>query len=265
MKVVAIKSWDNFENQISELYGAGDTKSVNARSSAVLFRGQSDSEWDLKSTLERYLNCDKISISEYYKIIYNAKSRIENATNKKWNIPATSDYEIYLKASTSGIADLEYRDYMVYLRHHGFPSPLLDWTSSHDIAAYFAFHEKRSDKVAIFAYIENVSSGKSGRSYEPNIATFNSPCKPTTNRHFKQQSTYTICSMKDNKDQSYYSCHGNVFTRNERSQDLLLKIILPSSERLRVLKHISMKGINAYALFESTESLMETIAFEEFH
>src|SRR5271157_2871674 len=119
MKVVIIKSWDDFENQISELFNI-------TRSSAVLFRGQSDSEWNLKSTLERYLNCDKISISKYYKLIYNAKSRIEYFTNEKWNIATISDYEKYLKSSTNGIADLDYRDYMVYLRHHGFPSPLLD-------------------------------------------------------------------------------------------------------------------------------------------
>lgn len=266
MKKVNIKSWDDFENYLSKLFGAGGTKKgAIARSSAVLFRGQSNSKWHLESTLERYVNSDKISINQYYQIIYNAKSRIEKITKMKWKILATSDYDKYLKSSTSGIGDSEYRDYMVFLRHHGFPSPLLDWTSSHYIAAYFAFHEGSADKVAIFAYIENVFPGKSGRSCGPNIATLNPPYKASSKRHLKQKSAYTICSLKDSGNQSYYGCHENVFIRNRRDQDLLWKFILPASERLRVLKHISMKGINAYELFESTESLMETIAFEEFH
>ncbi|MBU1207294.1 MAG: FRG domain-containing protein [Proteobacteria bacterium] len=266
MKEVRINSWSDFENQIFMLFGTGDSrKGTITRSSAALFRGQSDSEWHLESTLERYVNSNKIPITQYYQIIHNAKSRIENKNIGKWNIPTISDYEEYLKTSTSGIADSEYRDYMVVLRHHGFPSPLLDWTFSSDVAAFFAFRNRRADKVAIFVYIECIFPGKSGRSYEPNIAIFDSPLKATTSRHLKQQSAYTICSMKDSKNQSYYSSHENVFIRNERDQDLLWKFILPASERLGVLKHLNTKGINAYALFDSTESLMETIAFEEVH
>lgn len=33
--------------------------------------------------------------------------------------------------------------FMTRLRHHGFPSPLLDWPQSPYIAAFFAFNKKK--------------------------------------------------------------------------------------------------------------------------
>jgi len=54
--------------------------------------------------------------------------------------------------------------------------------------------------------------------------------------------------------------HQLVFDAGETDQDLLWKIVLPATERERVLKRLDRFNLNAFTLFDSEESLMETIA-----
>ena len=45
--------------------------------------------------------------------------------------------------------------------------------------------------------------------------------------------------------------------------DVIWQFNLPATERLKVLKLLDRSNINAFSLFQSEESLMETMAFRE--
>jgi hypothetical protein len=150
-------------------------------------------------------------------------------------------------------------EYLAHLRHHGFPSPLLDWSRSPYIAAYFAFARATGkDDVAVFVYSERPEGFKIGDSDKPSIIT-PGPVVSTHKRHFVQQSRYTICAQHDGNEWMYVP-HQQVFKMEGRTQDLLWKIIIPESERRKVLSLLDRFNLNEFTLFGSEESLMEMLA-----
>jgi hypothetical protein len=60
-----------------------------------------------------------------------------------------------------------------------------------------------------------------------------------------------------------YACHEDVFDQGTENQDLLWKFNLPASQRTTVLRILDLYNLNAYSLFGSEESLMETVAQRE--
>jgi FRG domain len=157
------------------------------------------------------------------------------------------------------LADL-YR-YMVYLRHHGFPSPLLDWSRSRYVAGFFAFREPvpADGHRSIYVYCEMPRGMKGGAVGEPTIRHMG-PYVRSHRRHFRQQSDYTICGNFNDGAWSYHP-HEEVF--GNRQADILWKFNVPSAERLKVLQILDEYNLNAFSLFDSEETLLETMWFRE--
>lgn len=266
MQTVSVNSWEEFEEKIDELNAEWSSirQSTPLRVSDLLFRGHSDAEWQLETTLERYLNKSSFPMYDYYRTIYAAKHRVETFTDKKWPLPSMQKYYEWLKSyDPCEMGKFFGYEFIAYLRHHSFPSPLLDWTISPFVAAFFAFRDllRESKFVAIFAYVEYTGEGKSYKSSESYIRALG-PYIHSHKRHFLQQSKYTICIAIDEHGPRYES-HQVAFNHNHEGEDLLRKFIIPATERNKALRKLDGYNINAYSLLGSEESLMETIALRE--
>src|SRR6266849_213685 len=160
MKVKDLANWEAFQYELQVLrtyYGNP--------SSPLLFRGQPDSEFRLTTTLER-AGCEDMSFSHFYLLVSRTRPAVETFTGVEWQVPEYSrqieesfhDVELF---TLHRFPPIELYRYLVYLRHHGFPSPLLDWSRSPYIAAFFAFRDLGSGprvgntaKRSIYVYCE---------------------------------------------------------------------------------------------------------------
>lgn len=264
MEDITLKSVDEFPNQLKALRAAF-TNLDQEWMSPLLFRGQGDSKWRLSTTLERYTP-QKFTVQEYFNVIYGILHKIETFTGTTWNL----NRENALKwASTMPHGTIPGYEYMTFLRHHGFPSPLLDWTESPQIALFFAFRERHPDSefVSVYVFCDDLGKGKTSSSDKPSISSYGPSIKSHA-RHFMQQSNYTICTQfieNDKETKQYFIPHEEAVTHSEQfklDQDFLYKINIPARDRNKALKILSEYNLNAFSLFGSTEALAETLADE---
>ena len=229
MEQIDLESWNDFENELKHLreYRA-KALSAGGGASELLFRGQRNHFWPLKTTLERKVS-KQTSFAEYFRLVSAARPQIETFTNLRWNIPEYPELREWAKDYDNvKLTQFPGYDYFVYLRHHGFPSPLLDWTRSPYVAAYFAFTKASSERVAIYTFWEYAGHGKIGSSNSPQIVGFGPYIRSHT-RHFLQKSEYTICCFfKDGE--WWYAPHEDVFAAGSDTQDRLWKFTIPASE-----------------------------------
>ncbi len=253
-------SWEEFETAIQILFE--NSKQHRKRSASVvsepMFRGLADQSWGLKTTLERY-SAKKFRLVEYYNTVRGVLPALESHTGRRWNL---KDYD---QKDESGPNPPVGYPLMIYLRHHGFPSPLLDWTLSPYVAAFFAFRPQlinASEHVAIYSYIEYVGGVKGWSEIQP--AVFGVGRYVTTDRrHHVQQCQYTFAKKKDGDDYVYCD-HEAAFQQEKLSlHDLVNKYLIPRSERGKVLEKLHCMNINAYSLFGDEETLMEELAYQE--
>jgi len=256
METKTLKSWEGFEDELVRINA--ETIYLRKKTQRYVvepfFRGHGCSEWPLETTLDRIQK--GMSVSDYYRIIESVQKHVATCTSEKW------DLNTEIK-----ILGFKFRapEFLAYLRHNGFPSPLLDWTRSPYIAAYFAFRDVSSPRqqqeyVSIFVYREFAGKSKFVWGDKAHICVPGSNI--TTHRnHYLQQSEYLFCVKEESKDKWFFANFEDV--PPHEGQDDLVKYNIPISEQQKVLRKLDSMNITAYSLFNSEPALMETLALRE--
>jgi hypothetical protein len=276
LEEITLTSWGEFHPIVAGLDSIRkkfeDTNSCSLQ--APLFRGLGNHEWTLQTTLERSADVPEMpTLIGYYRRAERSKPAVESLTGKSWDeIPFYPAFETLLQDPTSGVDwtlsnNPAIYQYLIYLRHHGFPSPLLDWTASPFVAATFAYDvcERSASHIGIYAWYRNAMqiSGSDGHLFVIG------PYVRTHPRHYSQQSRYTLflqLEYKHHGDQIKYDYnflpHHNLVDENN-NKDLVVLIRIPTAEYKTALMDLDTLNLNPYSLYGSEESLIRTLARRE--
>ena len=252
-------SWEEFERIVGEFESQNQQARERLRGQQYVFeplyRGEPDSSCPLETSLERF-DFKDFGLLEYYRRAEEARLRIESFTDRSWKIPTPEEYSGWLQSNHLTPSNYVAYPYFIYLRHHGFPSPLLDWSGSPYIAAFFALKDpaRSAERVVVYALWPLVGSSADDK---PTIHALG-PNVRSHRRHYLQQSRYTICTTKTN-GQWIYTKHQNA-TAGESPRFRLDKVNIPISARVDFLKRLHKMNINSFSLFATEDSLVETLA-----
>jgi hypothetical protein len=264
MEEIPVNSWEEFQKELGHLREKLRTSPDADPSYDLLFRGQENSCWPLTTTLDR--RRERMLFHDYYRMISKIRPQVESLMGKEW--PILGYPKVKKLCETYAFNDVLWCGrcpgyaYMAYLRHHGFPSPLLDWSRSPYVAAFFAFNKapEESDRRLAIHVLSRCRFKVMGN--EMRVVYFQGPFVRTHRRHVLQQSEYTLCVTY--ADQWYFEQYEAVFDQGNRRQALCYKFTIPATERPKVLREFDQYNLNPFSLFESEDSLMETLTAREF-
>jgi hypothetical protein len=174
----------------------------------------------------------------------------------------------HLSARTRHVFDLanplQVAAFLHLVQHHGYPTPLLDWTYSPFIAAYFAYHRiKGSDathappeqKVRIFIFDKTQWCGDFQQilSLAARWEHFSvlEPLAMGNERLVPQQALSTFTTVDD--IESY------VGSKHTQDKNYLQVIDLPVRERDFVARELRLMGITAGSLFPGLDGACEEL------
>tara|TARA_B100000768_G_C11192594_1_gene338018 strand:- start:81 stop:938 length:858 start_codon:yes stop_codon:yes gene_type:complete len=232
-----------------------------------IYRGHSNSKWDLKSTLDRS-NINKNNIDYEERVLIDFKRGIN----------------LYIKDEFSPKTDLEYYS---LLQHFGAPTRLLDFTKSPYIAAYFAFEKTNDkikeiaiwivDKIQLYGHCLNYfSKNKINLEYNsPKTYNFNDNDYSEIIKESKKRNLNCIIPIEPDRlnrryylQQSIFLAQGNPslffskqsnFVPRDKINYTFIKVTLPSSEKSKAIKDLQKMNISRATLFPDLEGYTESL------
>lgn len=230
-------SWKEFKDHVSGLQG-----------SRHLFRGQSQ-QWRLRTKYHRTGRADLVRfVSEDFQVLHK---HLSARTKHVFNLSIPDEYGAFLNL----------------IQHHGYPTPLLDWTYSPYVAAFFAYRRLPTGedaapdgKVRIHVFDQ-----ARWRTDWAQVLFLVSPALHVSIGEFiaienerlvPQQAATTVTNIDD--IETY------ILSKESVEKRYLSAIDLPGTERGNVIRDLNYMGITAGSLFPGLDGACEELAQRNF-
>lgn len=232
--IVEFSSWRDFASYVIDKFS-------NTR--YYIFRGQRSQNWLLETTLDRLLK----------------KIQTDGEWLSSERIPRKEHLERFQLAARGRLVNTpEYKEeneWWALGQHHGLATPLLDWTKSPFVAAYFAFigeddSENITDYRMVYALSINLTQNKSDAIQlnhnghgPPDIIEFFEPLSNENPRLVNQNGLFSKgCDYRN--IESWVKDH---FAGSKKS--VLIKMSIPNRDRKECLQVLNSMNINHLTLF----------------
>ena len=233
LKSLNIKSWDQFKKFVKAL-----------ESGRYVFRGQENKKWRLRTSYHR-----------------RGRANLERFLGQDVTALAKS-----LSAMTKHVFDLsnplQHGAFVSLAQHHGYPTPLLDWSHSPYVSAFFAFRSapkdiaRRSQKrVRIFVF--DLRKWNELKQYpklaqtRPHFSVLDA-LAIENQRMIPQQAISTMTNVDDIET---YIQSVEKLTKVEYLQ----VIDLPVGQRAEVMRELRQMGITAASMFPGLDGACEEL------
>jgi len=229
--VAPLKSWTDFKTIVEALPYR-----------QFIFRGQENSRWRLRTSYHR----------------------LGRANVERFRLEDMHLLNRFVNGRTSHLYDMAIPDHFGALlhlaQHHGYPTPLLDWSYSPYVAAFCAFRrvDPATTRGNVRIFIFDKDGWVAGVLQDSRLAT------PSLNfsvleflamdndRMVAQQALSTVTNLDD--IESYIR-----YVEALRGKTYLTAVDIPASNRHAVIRDLSRMGINAASMFPGLDGVCEEL------
>lgn len=223
-------------------------------------------EWAFSVEPQRYFYRGQ-SIPKRLRTSFHRTNRKNLAWYRDWDV---NEMRRVLSAQLKHFFDTRDADqngaFYNLLQHHGYPTPLLDWSLSPFVAAYFAFCASsggREPGDVVRIYILDAKHWREDTIQKPSIAYVPPHFSILefhaieNHRMVPQQAKATLTNIDD--IESYVVAMGSM-----NKKEYLMAVDLPFSDRAQALSDLNLMGINAGSLFPGVDGTCEAMRYRNF-